>query len=83
MTGLADLAASRTSAGTTELVEASQSAFTLLLSTFCCWARQYMYPDSLIRIRKMSAVAGQLRVGRGLHCVGQPVGQRADQRRGR
>ena len=40
--GLDSLVASRTSAGTTEFVEESQSALTLLLSTFCCWARHHM-----------------------------------------
>ncbi len=39
---LAASAASRTSAGTTELVELSQSALTLLLSTFCFEARHHM-----------------------------------------
>src|SRR6185437_1618270 len=40
--GLASFETSRTSAGTTELVEESQSALTLLLSTFCFWARHQM-----------------------------------------
>ena len=48
------LAASRTSAGTTELVEESQSALTLLLSTFCCWARHHMKTDSATRMTKIN-----------------------------
>src|SRR5689334_6721230 len=43
----------RSSAGTTELLVSSQSALTLLWSTFCCWARQYMKPDSPTRMTKM------------------------------
>ena len=52
--GVLSTAVSRVVAGTTEFVLESQSALTLLLSTFCCWARHHMNPDSPTRMRKIS-----------------------------